>query len=246
MDLVNFSLNRENKLKVVVLQSNYVPWKGYFDLIGNSDVCVFLDTVQFTKNDWRNRNRIKTKSGELRWMSIPVGQSIQRKIRDVELPSGPWRQKHLDMFEVAYSECPFYEEAVDVLNRGFSNSKESLSGLNQNIITHVTEKYISTKVTFLNDLDVIENPSEFDKNTRLVEILRELGATQYLSGPSATSYINTNEIEKIGVEVKYANYQNYREYVQSGEEFHHQVTFLDVIAWNGLRSSTYLKNEELF
>jgi hypothetical protein len=246
MDLGNFNLNAVIRLKVVILQSNYVPWKGYFDLIGNSDVCVFLDTVQFTKNDWRNRNRIKTQNGELRWMSIPVGQSIQRRIRDVELPSGPWREKHLEMFEAAYGGCPFYDEAAEVLGRGFSNSKESLSGLNQSIITHVTEKYISSNVRFVNDLDVIEKPSVLDKNTRLIEILRELGATQYLSGPSAKSYINTNEIEKLGVEVKYANYQNYRKYRQSGEEFDDQVTFLDVIAWNGLRSSIYLKNEELF
>lgn len=246
MDLANFNPTLVSKLKVVILQSNYVPWKGYFDLIGNSDICVFLDSVQFTKNDWRNRNRIITRRGELRWMSIPVGQSIQRKIRDVDLPAGSWRDKHLEMFEAAYSESPFYAEASEVLDHGLASSESGLSGLNQSIIAHVTENYVSNKVEFLNDVDVIDKPSDLEKNARLVEILRQLGATQYLSGPSAKSYINTHEIEKIGVEVKYANYENYKKYRQSGEEFHDHVTFLDVIAWNGLQSSEFLKKEQLF
>ena len=76
--------------KIAILQSNYIPWKGYFDLVAAVDEFILYDDMQFTKNDWRNRNKIKTPKGT-EWITVPVGQDIRRRIRDVEIRDDRWQ-----------------------------------------------------------------------------------------------------------------------------------------------------------
>src|SRR4051812_45940055 len=97
-------------MKVAVLQSNYVPWKGYFDLIHDVDLFVFYDEVQYTKNDWRNRNRIYTKNG-LQWLTIPVSRdSVHQKISEVKLPSNSWREQHWKSLAFGYAQAPHFTQ----------------------------------------------------------------------------------------------------------------------------------------
>ena len=101
--------------KVAILQSNYIPWKGYFDLIAAVDEFILYDDVQFTKNDWRNRNKIKTPQGA-QWLSIPVGQNISRRIRDVELPDTKWQLRHWKTIQSNYGRALYFEEVAAILS----------------------------------------------------------------------------------------------------------------------------------
>src|SRR4051812_22240537 len=95
--------------KVAILQSNYIPWKGYFDLINMVDEFIIYDDVQYTKNDWRNRNKIKTPNGLL-WLTIPTRQlSLSQKIIDTQIADNHWNKKHLSTIKQFYSKAPFYK-----------------------------------------------------------------------------------------------------------------------------------------
>ena len=93
---------------VAMVQSNYVPWKGYFDQINMADLFVFYDDVQFTKEDWRNRNRIKTKDG-LKWLTVPCGSGIDRRICDVRIENSRWQRKHWEAIRHAYGRAAHFQ-----------------------------------------------------------------------------------------------------------------------------------------
>src|SRR5213075_1126236 len=103
-------------MKVVILQSNYIPWKGYFDLIHDADVFVFYDEVKYTKNDWRNRNKIYTKNG-LQWLTIPIGnEAVKSKISEVGLTSSQWQSQHRKAIELGYANAKYFEQLEPVLD----------------------------------------------------------------------------------------------------------------------------------
>src|SRR5579864_7157911 len=102
-------------MRAAVLQSNYIPWKGYFDIIHDVDVFVFYDDVQYTKNDWRNRNRIKT-AGGVQWLTVPTGSDINRRICDVSLPDPNWTRKHWRTLHQAYSHAPHFHRYESFLS----------------------------------------------------------------------------------------------------------------------------------
>ena len=93
--------------KVAVLQSNYIPWKGYFDIIHDVDLFIFHDDLQYTKNDWRNRNKIMTADG-LKWLTIPVGTDEHRLICEVKIPNRECLKKHYQILKMAYGKCPYF------------------------------------------------------------------------------------------------------------------------------------------
>ena len=123
--------------RVAVLQSNYLPWKGYFDIIHSADLFIFYDDIQFTKNDWRNRNKIKTQSGPA-WLTIPVGGDLNRLINEVTLQDQRWAVKHLKSIQQYYSRAPFFKRYQDFLEDVYLNRQWShLSKLNQYLIQHI-------------------------------------------------------------------------------------------------------------
>ena len=95
--------------KVAILQSNYIPWKGYFDLIHRVDDFVLFDDMQYTRRDWRNRNKIKTPQGTL-WLTLPVGTDEHRLILDVTMQDSAWQKKHYDMLAAAYRKAPHFQK----------------------------------------------------------------------------------------------------------------------------------------
>src|SRR4051794_6229990 len=125
--------DRSMTKRVAILQSNYIPWKGYFDIIHDVDEFVFHDDLQYTKQDWRNRNRIKTASG-LRWLTIPVGDDEKRRICDVELPRTTWPSEHWESLQSAYSHAPYFETYRPLLETIYRTIWTNLSDLNQHII----------------------------------------------------------------------------------------------------------------
>ena len=182
----------------------------------------------------------------MKWLSVPVGKDINRKIKEVKLPEGKWRENHLNAISSAYSKCPYYNLVDYQLQEIFRFEDQYLSKLNQYIITTLTSKFVNSNVKFLNDLDVIDEKSFSDKNDRVLTILKELGATRYLSGPSAKSYLKDSQFIDEGIEIVYADYSNYKKYQQSGDSFHDEVTFLDLISWQGPLAENFLKKSDLF
>ncbi len=135
-------------MKVAVIQSNYIPWKGYFDIIHDSDLFIFYDDVQFTKNDWRNRNKIKV-SGGVHWLSVPAGTDLNRTINEVKIQDSVWAKKHFKTIEQYYLKTPYYKLYRDFLNHVYFERKwEFLSELNQFLIKTITVDFLKCKTVF--------------------------------------------------------------------------------------------------
>ena len=223
--------------KVAIVQSSYIPWKGYFDLLNSVDEFILYDEVQFTKNDWRNRNKIKTPKG-LEWISIPVGQDIRRRIRDVELQDRRWQEKHWKTLETNYRRASHFAEVASVFEPLYlQRSHSHLSALNREFIEVICRYLgISTKITNCWDYDLIEG-----KTDRLAFLAAQAGANEYVSGPSAKNYIDERAFALRGVKLTWFDYAGYPEYPQLWGEFAHEVTILDLLFNCGRDAPRYMR-----
>jgi len=212
-------------MKAVILQSNYFPWKGYFELINECDLFCFYDEVQYTKNDWRNRNKIIGKNGDF-WLTVPISKkSVKGKISDVKITENHWQKKHYDSISHAYSKSPFKDSILDLLKPIYLEKNwEELSELNKTIIKTICS-YIGINAVF-KDSKNFELKEE--RVNRLVDLASQLNATSYLSGPSAKNYLSEKEnlfLEK-GISVEYKEYGPYLTYPNFNKD---QVSILDVL-----------------
>ena len=154
-------------LTAAVLQSNYIPWRGYFDLIHDVDVFVFYDDVQYTVNDWRNRNRVKTANGVV-WLTIPVGNQNDRRICDVELRDGAWQRKHWMTIEQSYRKAPHFAKCEPFFRSIYERAWTSLSELNQTVITSIARDMLGITTTFRDSREFV---LEHTKSDRLLSLL---------------------------------------------------------------------------
>lgn len=224
---------------VAILQSNYIPWKGYFDIIKSVDEFIIYDDVQYTKNDWRNRNKIKTVHG-LSWLTIPVVHNdINQKINETEIANEIWAKKHWTSIKQSYSKATYFDVYSDLVEELYlSNSKvKLLSEVNLSFIKMINKMLgINTEITFSTDYNIVGEKSE-----RLVEICKKAGATKYISGAAAKSYLNEGLFTEEKIEVEWFNYSGYREHKQIHPPFIHQVTVLDLIFNEGINALKYLE-----
>lgn len=223
--------------KVAILQSNYIPWKGYFDLIRCVDEFILYDDMQFTKNDWRNRNQIKTPSG-LQWLSVPVGQDIRRRIKDVEILSHDWQIKHWKSLCANYARAKNFSVIAEWLEPIY------MGELHTNL-TQLNRRLIEAVCVYLNISTVIKNSWDYElsegKTERLVNLCRQAEATVYLSGPAAKSYLDESLFSSAGIQVEWFDYTGYPKYSQLWGDFTHGVTILDLLFNCGKNSPRYLK-----
>ena len=221
-----------------ILQSNYIPWKGYFDIINTADVFIFYDHVQYTKNDWRNRNRIKTPQGT-NWLSIPVRQlDLNQKIEETHVLNHEWRKKHWATLSNFYGKTPGFKLYKDLIEPLYLQSEETnLSKINQ--------AFIATIQQILGGTTTIYNSSEFTlaegKTQTLVDLCQKVGADTYLSGPAAKNYLDVSLFEAAGMQVQWMGYDGYTEYTQPFPPFDHAVSILDLIFCTGASAKQYLK-----
>lgn len=222
--------------RVAIVQSNYIPWKGYFDLIHDVDEFIFYDNVQYTKHDWRNRNRIKTKSG-VRWITIPVGTDQNRRICDVELPPRPWAIQHWQRLTEAYSGTPYfhaYRESLEAIY--LERSWRSLSDLNQHLVR--------TICVWLGITTAFRDAREFDVSgrgpDRVLNLLYQTGADVYISGPSARAYLDPQRFAAGGIALQWKDYGGYPEYPQVHPPFVHEVSILDLLFHQGRNAPVYI------
>ena len=227
--------------RVAIVQSNYIPWRGYFDIIRLADEFVLYDTVQFTKRDWRNRNRIKTASG-LKWLTIPVLTSgaYHQTIADTRIADGSWAAKHWRSLEHAYAQAPFFASSRDRWQAAFEAcaARDRLSDVNRFLIEQVVRELgITTRITDAAEYDVTG-----DRTERLLAICLAAGATTYLSGPSAKSYLDVDLFERSGVSVEFMDYSGYAPYPQLHGSFENAVSVLDLIFNTGPNAHEHIRS----
>lgn len=222
---------------VVILQSNYIPWKGYFDLIHDADTFIFYDDLQFTKNDWRNRNKIKTQQG-CKWLSIPVGIDANRLICEVILPDDKWQRSHWDSLRQQYGKAPYFKLYQSFFKDIYLEKKwHSLSDLNHHLIKSISREILNIKTNFLDSREFNLSGLKLD---RLIDLVTQSGATHYISGPAAKEYIVPSRFEEIGVKLSWKDYSNYPEYPQTHPPFEHGVTILDLLFNVGPEAPWYI------
>ena len=224
---------------VAIVQSCYIPWKGYFDLIASVDEFILYDDRQFTRRDWRNRNRIKTPQGT-QWLTIPVetkGRYHQRV--DETLISDPgWARQHWKTFAQNYGAAPFFADYRDELESLYETAPgPRLSAVNRHFLEGIGRLLgIGTTLVWSTDY-----PAEGAKTERLVSLCRAAGATSYVSGPRARDYLDEAAFASASIELSYFDYDGYPEYEQLHPPFDHAVTILDLLVNTGTDAPRYMK-----
>ncbi|MEZ5739285.1 MAG: WbqC family protein [Burkholderiaceae bacterium] len=213
--------------RVAIVQSNYIPWKGYFDLLASVDEFILYDDMQYTRRDWRNRNKIKTPAG-LQWLTVPVqakGRYLQA-IRDTEIDGTEWARSHWKSIEQNYRRAPHFATVAQWLEPLYQGAQPAtISQLNQRFIEAICAFLnIDTRVTHSWDYAPAAGKSE-----RLADLCRQAGGTEYVSGPAARAYLDETPFRKHGIEVSWFDYAGYPEYPQLWGSFEHGVSIIDLL-----------------
>ena len=222
------------------MQSNYIPWKGYFDIINRVDEFILFDDRQYTRRDWRNRNLIKTAQG-LHWLTIPVHAKgrYEQRIDETMISDPEWADRHWKTIAGAYGAAPFfdqYREPVAALYK--ASGEERLSDVNRRFLDAICGLLgIRTRLTWSTDY-----AAEGNRTERLVDLCRLAGATEYLSGPAARAYIEEDRFRDAGIELTYMDYSGYPEYPQLHGPFEHGVSIVDLLFNTGPDAHRYMNS----
>ncbi len=224
--------------RVAIVQSNYIPWKGYFDLIAGVDEFILFDDVQYTRRDWRNRNKIIV-DGVPQWLTIPVAVSgkYYQKINETRIDDETWRRSHLSAIDRAYRCHPAHAEVWPWLTECYDRaSSVMLSEVNETLIRAMCERLdINTRISRSSDYDVIDGKSE-----RLMSLCTQAGASVYVSGPAARAYLDEPVFAQAGIEVRWKCYDAYPPYAQIMPVFEHGVSILDLFFSMGSEAAAYI------
>lgn len=224
---------------IAVVQSNYIPWIGYFDLINSVDEFVLLDDVQFTKRDWRNRNRIKSQAGP-KWLTIPVASKgkFKQLVNETQVQGHEWREQHWDTLLHAYGKSEFFDEASRLLRPLYEARKsEALSEINREFIVKISDFLdVRTLISSSSQYPLADDPSE-----RLVSICSAAGASTYVSGPAAKDYLDVSKFRRRDISVEWFEYPEYGSYSQMWGAFEANLSIVDVLFNLGGASREYLR-----
>lgn len=217
-------------MKIFISQSNYIPWRGFIDIIRNADIYIVYDSMQFTKNDWRNRNLIRN-NGQAKWLSIPCGSSISRSIDGVFPTQSNWHIKHSQTLKHCYSKAPFWKEFGAGLQDVYQQLiNHSLSEINIKLLTHILDiQNIKTKI--IRDTHVVDREKllNFEKSERLVFLCNQLGGDIYLTAPAAKSYLKKELFIEKSINVSIYEYPMYSSDSGVGRE----LSWIDTLMHEG-------------
>lgn len=225
--------------KIAILQSNYIPWKGYFDMIAAVDEFILYDEMQYTRRDWRNRNQIKTPQG-IQWLTIPVltkGQYHQ-KICETKVDGVGWAVSHWKALEQNYKRAPHFYEIAEWLKPLYLNETyTNISQLNRRFTEAICSYLgIETLITNSSDYSLIEGKTE-----RLASLCEQAGGGEYITGPAARGYIDEQVFTNMGIQLTWFDYDGYPHYPQLWGEFTHTVSILDLLFNCGKGSFRYMR-----
>jgi hypothetical protein len=228
-------------MNAVILQPSYIPWRGFFHQVAKADLFVFYDDVQYDKRGWRNRNRIKTPAGPL-WLTIPV---LARGAQTEHLPihqirvcwDEPWNQAHWKSIQHAYGKAPHFKTYAPLLAEKYAARPEFLADFTIDLTIALARAVGIDRTRFLRSSQ-IEGVSGA-KTERLISVLQKVGATHYISGPSAQDYIEEELFQAAGISLEYMRY-DYPEYPQLYPPFDPQVSILDLLFMTGPDALSYI------
>jgi len=228
-------------MNVVILQPSYIPWRGYFHQIAKADLFIFYDDVQYDKHGWRNRNRIKTANGT-QWMTIPVlsGGVIENNtpINQVKIDwKRDWNVKHFQTLSQSYARSPYFKQYAPMLADFYQRHDELLADFTIELTIALTRTLGNNHTRFIRSSEI--SGISGVKTERLIQILTSVGATHYISGPSAKDYIDNRQFEKAGITLEYMIY-DYLEYPQLFPPYDPQVSILDLMFMVGAKALDYI------
>lgn len=219
---------------VAVHQPQFLPWLGYFHKMMMADAFCLLDDVQFKKNEWQNRNRIKTAQG-WQWLTVPVKYRFPEKINEVSINDAVnWRRKHLESIKYSYQKSKYFCKNFDCLEKAYKKEWESISAINHHLIVEIR------KILDIQDKPMIrasaiprlsENPTQ-----RLVDICRGMGGDTYLSGADGPKYMDMEKFKKNGIKVMVQDFQH-PVYPQQHGAFQSHLSIIDLLFNCGPQSS---------
>jgi hypothetical protein len=216
-------------VNVAIHQPHYLPWLGYVAKWAAADVFVLLDTVQFEKNGWQNRNRLKTRNGA-QWITVPVRARLGTPIRDVPIDTAqPWPRRHLATIEQAYANSPYLERYRDALRAFYDRPWTHLGPLCAASAAWLAGALgVRTPVRLASELDV----STPGPTARLVDLCRAVGGTTYLAGPDGAKYLDRATFAAAGITVRQQRYEH-PEYRQGHGPFVPFLSALDILLMHG-------------
>jgi hypothetical protein len=225
--------------RVAAIQSNYVPWKGYFDVVNAVDEFILLDEVQYTRRDWRNRNRIKGSQGG-QWLTIPVSAKgrYHDRIDEMRVADPCWSERHWRTITHVYRRATCFDEVAPRLEAAYrSLDAERLSEVNRALIEVVNDLLgITTPLRWSTEYETTDS-----RSARILELCVAAGADEYLSGPAARDYLDVDEFDRSGIRVLWCDYDGYPAYPQLAEPFEHGVSILDLLFNTGSRAREHMK-----
>jgi hypothetical protein len=230
----------DEQKRVAIVQSCYIPWKGYFDLINLVDEFILYDDRQYTRRDWRNRNRIKTAQGT-QWLTIPVevkGRYDQR-IDEARISDPDWADRHWKTLVHSYASAPYFDHNRETFRSLYEEATDPrLSAVNRRFLEAICRILgIGTRFSWSTDY-----VAEGTKTERLVSLCLAAGASAYLSGPSARDYMDETLFEAAGIALDYMDYAGYPEYPQLHPPFDHAVSVVDLIFCTGPDAPRFMKS----
>ncbi len=225
---------------ITVHQPQYLPWLGYIDKIDKADIFVILDNVQFKKNEWQNRNMLKTALG-WQWVTVPVLYKYMEKIVEVRIKSDTnWRRKHLQALITNYSNSPYFYKHKEFFEDIYSKKWETLASLNLTIIKYLIQAFgIQTKLIMASDLILREEPTE-----RLIDICKTQKSKRYLSGRDGTKYMDLKKFYDEGIEIVYQDFKH-PVYNQLYGDYLPNMSAVDLLFNCGDRGLEILRGKEL-
>jgi WbqC-like protein len=226
--------------KLALVQSNYIPWKGYFDLINMADEFILFDNMQYTRRDWRNRNRIMSPQGAI-WLTIPVevkGKYYQ-KINETVISDPTWNRAHWKTIVHNYARAEYFHVYKGLFEDLYLGSSERyLSQVNYRFMVAICGILgINTRISWSTDYYLLEGKTE-----RIVDLCKQTGATEYISGPTAKGYTDEGQFQKEGILLRYMDYSGYPEHRQLFPPFEHRVSIIDLIFNEGPAAAKFMKS----
>jgi WbqC-like protein family len=230
-------------VKVVILQPSYIPWRGYFDQICRADLFIFYDDVQYDTRGWRNRNQIKTPKGK-QWLTIPVysrgAQTENIPINQIRIVwDNLWCQNHLKALQHSYAKAPHFDRYLSLLEMFYQRRDKFLADFTIDFTIALAHELGNNQTRFMRSSEIAGIDGQ--KTDRLIQILQAVGATHYISGPSARDYIEKEMFDSAGITLEYMDY-NYPEYPQLYPPFDPYVSILDLFFMTGPEAPNYILN----
>jgi hypothetical protein len=228
-------------MNVVILQPSYIPWRGYFDQVRRADLFIFYDDIQYDKHGWRNRNQIKTHQGK-QWITIPVhtkGVTQGVPIKDVRIDwSKPWAKSHLKTLTLAYAKAPFFKDYQPLLESIYGRTDELLADFTIQTSIMLARELGFNSTRFLRSSELTDIDGQ--KTDRVLSVLKQVGATHYLCGPSASSYMEPDKFAEAGITFEYMQYE-YPEYPQLHPPYDPFVSIVDLLFMVGADAGKYFQ-----